>query len=494
MTARLYEPLIALFESHFGTAPTLVQPLEISGSDRHYFRLTAAGTNAAGSTQTAIGTLSDNTAENNTFFYFTQLLHKHQVRVPEIYGVSRDRKAYLQEDLGGESLFGMLQREGLSEPVRAHYHKALEGLARIQWLAGREADFKQCFATSTFDEGAILADLHYFKYYFADLQKVSYDRLAVAEEMAQIARELGRYQPQMLMYRDFQSRNIMVLPGGEVGFIDYQGAMQGPPQYDLASLLWQAKAGLPQDWRDDLINGYIKAVQDLQIRFDEVHFRRGYSQFVLLRLLQVLGAYGFRGLLERKPHFLSSIAPALRNLRTFLDNNPQAVPFPALRSLLERLTQEDILARYAYEANPAEVPKLKVAIHSFSYKVGVPADESDNGGGFVFDCRGILNPGRQAEYKHLSGRDPGVKHYLETQTQMPQFMQNVFALVSISVEDYLMRGFENLMVNFGCTGGQHRSVYAAEALAAYLKARYGLEAVAVHRNEERWPAAPVTED
>ncbi len=488
MTDRLYDPLTALFEDHFKVPPAQVTPLEISGSDRHYFRL------SAGEKKTAIGTLSDHVAENNTFFYFTELFRKHGVRVPEVYGVSRDRKAYLQEDFGGESLFGKLQREGLSEAVRAHYHKALEGLARIQWLAGREADFKQCFATSTFDEPAILADLHYFKYYFADLQKVSYDRQAVAEEMSQMARELGRYQPQMLMYRDFQSRNIMVLPGGEVGFIDYQGAMQGPPQYDLASLLWQAKAGLPQDWRDDLINGYMRAVQDLKIRFDEVHFRRGYTQFVLLRLLQVLGAYGFRGLLERKPHFLSSIAPALRNLNAFLNDNPQAVPYPALRSLLERLTESDVIGRYAFDAHPDQKPKLQVVIQSFSYKVGLPADESGNGGGYVFDCRGVLNPGRQAEYKHRSGRDAGVKHYLETQTKMSQFLQNVFALVSLSVEDYLERGFENLMVSFGCTGGQHRSVYAAEALAQYLKARYGMDAVAVHLNEGAWPAAPAAED
>ncbi len=472
------ETLITLFKEHFGEEPQTHTRIAQSGSDRRYFRLTAGA-------KTAIGTLSDNTAENNAFFYFTDLLRKHGSHVPEVYARSRDRKAYLQEDLGGESLFSILQKEGFTPAVKTLYRKALQELARVQWTAGREADFKQCWATKAFDENAILADLLYFKYYFADIQRVPYDRQALGEEMTSMARELGRYQPHMLMYRDFQSRNIMVLPKGEIALIDYQGAMQGPPQYDIASLLWQAKAALPDSWKEELFNSYLESVKETGMRIDELHFRRGYGQFVLLRLLQVLGAYGFRGMLERKSHFLSSIAPALRNLHSFLDKNPQVPAYPELRKLLERLTQEDIIGRYAVPER-TEAPKLNITIQSFSYKRGYPEDPSGNGGGFVFDCRGILNPGRFAEYKHLSGLDEDVQRFLEEQTRMPEFLEKIEDALSISIDDYLQRGFESLTISFGCTGGQHRSVYASEQIAAWIGRRYGIGCVAVHHNREQW--------
>lgn len=474
--------LESLFKDHFSEEVQSSTRIAQSGSDRRYYRLKAGK-------QTAIGTLSDNSNENNSFFYFTDLLRKHQIRVPEVFARSRDRKAYLQEDLGGESLFDKLQKDGFTKEVKALYRKALHELAKIQWLAGREVDFKQCCATAGFDERAILSDLLYFKYYFVDLQHISYDRQALSEEMESLARELGRYQPQMLMYRDFQSRNIMVLPKGEIAFIDYQGAMQGPPQYDIASLLWQAKAALPDSWKEELLNSYLESVKEIGVRIDELHFRRGYGQFVLLRLLQVLGAYGFRGILERKPHFLSSIAPALSNLHHFLDNNPQIPAYPELRNLLERLTQDDIVSRYSAPVFPQN-PKLQVAVQSFSYKQGLPEDTSGNGGGFVFDCRGILNPGRFNAYKHLSGLDEKVQHFLREETRMPEFLEKIKETLAITVEDYLQRGFENLSISFGCTGGQHRSVYASEQVAAWLKQRYNLTCVAVHHNRERWVREP----
>jgi aminoglycoside/choline kinase family phosphotransferase len=478
MNPAIIAVLDTLFSKQFGTSPERIDPLPISGSDRRYYRLTGGG-------NVAIGTINDNVAENNTFFYFTELFKKHGIRVPAVYGCSKDRKAYLQEDLGGRSLFDKLTAEGLTESVRADYRTALEGLARIQWVAGREADFKQCFGTKSFDERAITSDLHYFKYYFADLQKLPYDRALLADEMESLAKELGRMQPQVLMYRDFQSRNILLPEGGGVAFIDYQGAMQGPTQYDLASLLWQAKAALPDSWKDDLLNGYVTNLKDLSVRVEEVHFRRGYIQFVLLRLMQVLGAYGFRGILERKPHFLSSITPALDSLSQFLGSNPGVPAYPEMRSLLERLTSQDIKSRFAIP-KPQEDAKLLVDIGSFSYKQGLPPDETGHGGGYVFDCRGILNPGRFEPYKHLSGRDAAVQHFLEGETEMPRFLEHVFSLVSITVEDYLARGFDRLSVSFGCTGGQHRSVYAAEKLSAYLKSRYGLAVQPVHHNEGRW--------
>jgi hypothetical protein len=292
-------------------------------------------------------------------------------------------------------------------------------------------------------------------------------------------------QPQTLMYRDFQSRNIMV-SDGKIYFIDFQGCMQGPPQYDIASLLWQARAQLPGAWKEDLLNGYIKSLNDLHVpRMDEIYFRRGYVQFVLVRLLQVLGAYGFRGLLQHKAHFITSISPALKNLELFLADHPQTPAYPELRSLLEKISAPDMQEKYATSAHD-EQPKLVVQICSFSYKAGMPKASGPHGGGFVFDCRGILNPGRYAAYKYLTGNDDMVRQFLERESKMPDFMNYVNALVSINVEDYIARGFEQLSVSFGCTGGQHRSVYAANQLANYLKTRYNVNSTVTHCNEERW--------
>ncbi len=466
-----------LFEEHFELKPETVEALAVSGSDRRYYRL------AAGKT-VAIGTYNTNVAENNTYFYFTELFKRHQINVPEVYKISKDRRAYLQKDLGKTSLFDMVLKEGYTEPVRKLYHKALQQLAKAQWIAGREADFKQCFAAKQFDEKAIMSDLLYFKYYFADLQNIPYDRSLLISEMELLSKDLGRVQPQTLMYRDFQSRNIMVHEG-KIYFIDFQGSMQGPPQYDIASLLWQAKAQLPAAWKEDLLNGYISSLNELHVpRMDEIYFRRGYVQFVLVRLLQVLGAYGFRGLLQHKAHFITSIGPALKNLEMFLSDHPQTPAYPELRGLLEKISSREMQDRYA-TASSKEKPKLEVLINSFSYKNGMPKTGS-HGGGYVFDCRGILNPGRYAAYKCLTGNDEMVRQFLERETAMPDFMNYVYALVSINVEDYIARGFEQLSVSFGCTGGQHRSVYAANELAAHLKTRYNVDVVVTHTNENKW--------
>ena len=467
-----------LFEEHFEKKPESIEALAVSGSDRRYYRLVSGKT-------TAIGTYNTNIAENNTYFYFTELFRKHQINVPEVYKTSKDRRAYLQQDLGKTSLFDMVINEGYTEPVRKLYHKSLAQLAKVQWIAGREADYKQCFASRQFDEKAIMADLLYFKYYFADLQNVPYDRSLLISEMELLSKDLGRVQPQTLMYRDFQSRNIMVHEG-KIFFIDFQGCMQGPPQYDLASLLWQARAQLPAAWKEDLLNGYISSLNDLHVpRMDEIHFRRGSVQFVLVRLLQVLGSYGFRGLLQHKAHFITSIGPALKNLELFLSDHPQTPAYPELRSLLEKLSSPEMQDRYTTVAS-SEQPKLEVQVCSFSYKTGMPKATGPHGGGYVFDCRGILNPGRYAAYKYLTGNDEMVRQFLERETRMPDYMNYVYALVAINVEDYIARGFEQLSVSFGCTGGQHRSVYAANQLAAYLKTRFNLNVTVTHYNEKKW--------
>jgi aminoglycoside/choline kinase family phosphotransferase len=471
-----------LFEEHFNKKPESYEALPVSGSDRRYFRLISGST-------TAIGTYNPNVAENNTYFYFTELFRKHQINVPETYLVSKDRRSYLQQDIGNTSLFSQLQKDGFTDAVRKNYHKAMEQLARVQWIAGREADYKQCFAASQFNEKAIMSDLLYFKYYFADLQDITYDRNLLISEMEQLSKELGHVQPQTLMYRDFQSRNIM-LHEGKVFFIDYQGSMQGPPQYDIASLLWQAKAQLPASWKEDLLNGYISTLNDLHVpRMDEIYFRRNYAQFVLLRLLQVLGAYGFRGLLQHKAHFISSIPPALKNLEIFLADHPHLPSYPELRNLLEKISSPEMQEKFSQKKNE-ENTKLVVKIGSFSYKQGLPKEKEAHGGGFVFDCRGLLNPGRYAAYKYLTGNDTTVAQFLERETRMPEFLDHVYALVSLNVEDYLARGFDQLSVAFGCTGGQHRSVYAANQLADYLKNRYNVTTQVTHHNEKKWLLKP----
>lgn len=479
-TVQITSILEKLYEEHFGKEAEHIEALPVSGSDRRYYRIT-------GGNNVVIGTYNTNIAENNAFFYFTELFRKFQINVPEVYKVSKDRRCYLQQDLGTVSLFDMVLKEGYTEPIRKLYHKALAMLAKVQWVAGREADYKQCFASKQFDEKAIMADLLYFKYYFADLQGIPYDRSGLMSEMELLSKDLGRVQPQMLMFRDFQSRNIMV-QDGKIYFIDYQGCMQGPPQYDIASLLWQARAQLPAAWKEDLLNGYIGSLADLHVpRMDEIHFRRGYVQFVLVRLLQVLGSYGFRGLLQHKAHFITSIGPALKNLELFLADHPQAPSYPELRGLLEKICSRDMQERYTSATQPEGTEhKLEIQVNSFSYKVGIPKVGGSHGGGFVFDCRGILNPGRYAAYKHLTGNEELVRQFLERETRMPDFMNHVYALVSINIDDYLARGFDQLSISFGCTGGQHRSVYAANQLASYLRTRYKLQVTVTHHNEKKW--------
>ncbi len=468
-----------LFTKHFDEAPDSVTVLPLSGSDRKYMRLTSAH-------HTVIGVYNPNKKENNTFFYFTQMFARHKMPVPEIIVKSRDKQVYLLQDLGSTTLFDVLEEEGHTKKVKSLYKKSIDYLARFHWDAGKEIDYSLCHAAPAFDRKQILSDLLYFKYYFADLLKVPYNQPALLEELEEWSRSLGSVQPQTFMYRDFQTRNIHIV-GGDTCFIDYQGGMYGMPQYDLASLLWQARARLPIEWKNDLLNYYFEALKAVPgvPGFNEMDFRRVYLECVLLRMLQTLGAYGFRGLLERKPHFIKSIAPALEQLRFFLDEYGHIPPYSELRNLLEQLVKPAIINRFAtISPDILQRSKLNMSIYSFSYKAGLPADSSGHGGGFVFDCRGILNPGRIAAYKELTGKDIVVKEYLEQKTLMPEFLTHVYGVVDISVEDYLKRGFDHLSVSFGCTGGRHRSVYAAEALAQHLKDKYGLNAEIVHLEQD----------
>jgi hypothetical protein len=289
------------------------------------------------------------------------------------------------------------------------------------------------------------------------------------------------------MFRDFQSRNIQV-KDGQVFFIDYQGGMKGAPQYDVASAIWQARANLPDEWKERLLEDYMASFESiLQTSIDRDVFKSQYNGYVLIRLLQVLGAYGFRGLFERKAQFLTSIPLALKNLKWFTENHNMGLGVPEFKRVLNMCVDDDIIERFSPIQADESTP-LVIKICSFSYRKGIPQDVSGNGGGFVFDCRGIDNPGRHEQYKTIHGREKPVMEYLERQTRMPDFLNSVFDMVGLTVEEYIKRGFNSLAVNFGCTGGQHRSVYAADALARHLKNKYQvrIELCHVMQEEKNW--------
>lgn len=453
-----------------------IRQLPQAGSDRQYFRVRTGQ-------RAYIITCNTNIRENNTFLEFSRHFSSKQVSVPEIYHTSADKSFYVQSDLGDTSLFEVLQRDGFTENTLELYRKTLAQLAQLQILGGAGLDYDYCIATRAFDRHAIYSDLLYFKYYFLRALQLPYEKNLLLDDFEMLSYYLMQEQNKFFMHRDCQSRNVMV-KDNKVYFIDYQGGMKGALQYDVASMLWQAKAALPYEWRDELASYYFDRANDLlDNQLDKEEFMDNYHGFVLIRMLQTLGAYGFRGLFERKPHFISSIPFALRNLKWFLENKKFPIRLPELQKVLEAMVSEEIIEQFEnIKAGPES--RLTVNIHSFSYKQGLPEDPSGNGGGFAFDCRGILNPGRFEEYKKLTGRDKEVQDFLLYRTEMPLFLQHVYSMVDISVSDYLKRNFESLQVNFGCTGGQHRSVFAADSLAKHLKQKFGVNVQVRHIVQE----------
>jgi aminoglycoside/choline kinase family phosphotransferase len=474
------EEIKALFEKYSSVPVTAVDKLPQAGSDRSYFRIHTAEKNF-------IATHGSNTKENESFIYFSRHFHKKQLSTPEIFYVSDDTCCYIQEDFGNTCLLDKLEQQGFTPEVYDLYKKSLSRLALLQVKGHEGIDYRKCLTNAVFGKQAIMADLLYFKYYFLDALGRPYDKQKLIDDFEALSNYLSHTEYKYFMFRDFQSRNIMIKEDDSVGFIDYQGGMNGAPQYDVASLLWQAKANLPDDWKQGLLEDYIDSFEDtVGETVDREVFRSQYNGYVLIRLLQVLGAYGFRGLFERKAHFLTSIPLGLQNLKWFIDNESMGISLTEFRKVLELCTSEAVIKEFTPTQATADTP-LVVRINSFSFiKTGYPKDETKNGGGFVFDMRGILNPGRFDEYKHLSGLDKPVKDFLEQRTKMPDFLNSVYSIIDISVEDYIKRGFEHLTVNFGCTGGQHRSVYAAEALARHLKNKFKVKIEMGHNNRENW--------
>jgi aminoglycoside/choline kinase family phosphotransferase len=457
-----------LYVSYFNKKPLNISRLPQSGSDRQYFRI-------EGDSQSVIATVNSNQKENETFCYFSKHFKALNFPVPEIFAINNDKTIYLQSDFGDVSLLNVIEEKGKTEEVYDLLKQSLKNLAKLQIQGDKGLDYDQCITSKEFGKQAILSDLLYFKYYFLDTLKIPYDKEKLIEDFDALSNYLSRVDYKFFMYRDFQSRNVMV-QNDNVFFIDYQGGMKGALQYDVASFLWQAKAELSDEWKDGLLDYYMDCVDELlPTSIDRNRFVSQYNGYVLIRLLQVLGAYGFRGIFERKAHFLDSIPLALQNLHNFLNHKMVGISVPEFERLLTIIVSDEMVSRFTNIKANDQTP-LVIKINSFSYKkTGYPRDESDNGGGFVFDCRGILNPGRLEEFKVQTGRDKAVKDFLEQKTEMPGFMNNVYNLVDISVSDYLKRGFSSLMINFGCTGGQHRSVYAADALARHLRNKFNVK-------------------
>ena len=471
------EVLERLFARHYGVSPAELTPLQgLGGSGRAIVRLTGSG-------RRAVGVLGPDRAENVAFLEFSRHFRRHGLPVPEIYGEDLDHGAYLEEDLGDVTLFDFLARHRSAEAVApeavAAYRSVIAELPRFQVVAGRDLNYKACYPRSSFDRQSIAWDLNYFKYYFLRLAGVPFNEQALELDFSRLTKLLLAADRDYFLYRDFQSRNVM-LRDGQPWFVDYQGGRKGALQYDIASLLYDGKADLPPALRQELLDHYLDCLAGL-IPLDRAAFMEHYYAFVYVRILQALGAYGFRGFYERKAHFLQSVPYALKNLRWLAEHVKMPVALPAL---MEALAAIGTSAKLQAIVAPAPAG-LAVRIFSFSFHRAAPSDEEGNGGGYVFDARGLPNPGREERFRALNGNDPSVIEYLNAQPSVGDFLRNAIAMVDASVQSYQSRGFTNLMVSFGCTGGQHRSVYLAEQLAKHLRAKAGVEVTVRHMELEK---------
>ena len=477
MMVPIIDSIKDLYQEWKGKPAESVDVLPQSGSDRRYFRV-------HGPNETVIATHGINVRENEVFIYFSRHFTGKGLPTAVILAVNADTTIYLQEDFGDASLLNLLEEEGYTKRIYGLFAESLRQLANLQVNGDNGLDYGQCLTNTEFGKQAIMADLLYFKYYFLDALRKPYDKQKLIDDFEALSNYLTHTEYKYFMFRDFQSRNILVRKNNEAHFIDYQGGMKGAPQYDVASMLWQAKANLPDEWKNNLLNDYMTSFEEMVGQpIDRSNFHSQYNGYVLIRLLQVLGAYGFRGLFERKAHFLISIPMALKNLKEFIAHQNIGISVPEFRRVLDICVSDEIIERFTPLKANEETPLL-VSVNSFSYKKGIPEDISGNGGGFVFDCRGILNPGRFEEYKMFHGKDKEVRDFLEQQTRMIEFLNSIFDIVDITVEDYIKRGFNSLVVSFGCTGGQHRSVYAAEALARHLKNKFGVRIKINHVEQE----------
>ena len=475
--------LIRLFEERFGKAPQAVLPVEGDGSPRKMFRL------VGDDYETTIGVIGPDAEENRAFLSYSRAFRSVGLPVPQIFAADEAAGAYIEEDLGDTTLFDALtaarKRDGGEFPASMLpvYRRVVEELPRFQVEGGKVVDYTVAYPRAAFDRQSILWDLNYFKYHFLKLAQIPFNEARLEQDFGKFASFLLRADRSHFLYRDFQSKNIM-LRDGDPWFIDYQGGRRGALQYDIASLLYDAKAGLPEGVRDQLLNHYLDALAR-HLPVDREKFRAFYRGYVLVRIMQAMGAYGYRGFFERKIRFLQSVPPAIENIERILTHWGLPIELPELQAVFERIIASDTLRR-----KPSQVkPGLTVNLGSFSYKHGYPEDTSGHGGGFVFDLRALHNPGRYAEYTELCGCDEPVIRFLHSVPEVDEYWRNVVGLIDNQVETYLTRGFSSLSVFFGCTGGQHRSVYFAEKLAEHVRTRFpDVNVDLSHREEGSWPA------
>jgi aminoglycoside/choline kinase family phosphotransferase len=509
--------LKGLFEQHFHAQSERVQPLQgqlggsgriiirLSGGEQNNVRLTGGGqSDAQDNAPSAIGILYDVREENIAFLEFSRHFRRHGLPVPEIYADDLRHGAYIEQDLGNTTLFEFLVAnragENIAPAVVDAYIKVVQMLPRFQIEAGRDVNYKVCYPRASFDRQSIAWDLNYFKYYFLRLAGIAFNEQALENDFSRLTKFLLTAPRDYFLYRDYQSRNVMLLDG-QPFFLDYQGGRKGALHYDIASLLYDAKADLPPALRQLLLDHYMDALRS-SIGMERDAFMHHYYAFVYVRIMQALGAYGFRGFYERKPHFLQSVPYAVKNLRWLLEHATLPIALPALTSAFQSiLTSQKLLAltgegeRCGATATPDRPPqllpaaatdKLVARIFSFSFHHGgPPKDETGHGGGFVFDARSLPNPGREERFKSLTGRDAPVIEYLRQHKSVDDYLKNAEALVDASIANYQSRGFKSLTASFGCTGGQHRSVYLAEQLAKHLRAKDGVEVVLHHLQLEK---------
>ena len=463
-----------LFRNWAGETAQEIEPLPAHGSDRRYYRIT-------GKEKSAIGVFNPDFKENVAFLSFSKHFKSIGLKVPEIYLQELDKNIYLEEDLGDVTLFSYLSevrpKKGFAPEIVELYKKVVRELPRFQIQANEGLDYSVCYPRSSFDRQSMLWDLNYFKYYFLKLAKIPFDEQELENDFQTFIDFLLNTERDFFLYRDFQSRNIMIV-AGQPYFIDYQGGRKGALQYDLASLLYDAKADIPAKVRTELLADYLDTLRSYR-EVNEQKFIQYYYGYVFIRIMQALGAYGFRGFYERKEHFLKSVPYAIQNLEWLLHNADLPIEIPALTQAWNRLVRSTYLRQFG----DAHL-RLTVRIQSFSYKRGIPLDEKGHGGGFVFDCRFLPNPGRHEAYKNLTGQDEAVIEFLQKEPAVNKFLNQVAEMAGPAIENYQKRNFSDLMISFGCTGGQHRSVYCATKLAEHLKKNYDIDVEIRHRELE----------
>lgn len=458
------ENLESLFVKHFNKGVQKIEKLPLSGSNREYFYMTSDNIEC-------IGTIGKELKENQAFISFSDAFSKAGLNVPKVLAISDDGLTYLQTYIKGVSLFDYLEKHRLSDKnpdnqTVEYYKDVLRNLPKFQTKGIEILDFDKCYPRKSFDSQSIMWDLNYFKYYFLKTTHTVFDEQLLENDFLTLTDYLCKAPSEFFLYRDFQSRNIIIGDDKKPYFIDFQGGRKGALQYDVASLLYDGKAALSPEIRLELLDFYISELKKV-LDFNEQEFRKYFYAFVYVRIMQAMGSYGYRGFLEQKTHFLASIPPALKNLEYLLDNHKLDIEIPHLEKCLRALTENENLKNY-----DSQKSVLTVSVKSFSYRKGIPYDASGNGGGFVFDCRAIHNPGRYEKYKNFNGKDKEVIEFFSKEPEMAEFVALTQKIVEISVKKYIERGFKNLSVFFGCTGGQHRSVYCAERMAEFLRNNY----------------------